>query len=84
MQEAYPTPAAPVPTSVDMLVPATRPPGGRELELLLALSLPPEDVVPMLAIDGGFAPAPQPAAPSATPAKTARSFILNAASRRRS
>ena len=69
MQAVYLTPAAPVPTCVDILAPNPPTPGGNTLELLLGLPLL-EGVVPRLATDGGYAPSPQPAASSATPART--------------
>jgi hypothetical protein len=74
MQTAYLTPAAPVPTCVDMLPPATRPPGGTERELLVALLLL-EGVVPRLATDGDFAPLPQPAASSDSARRTAKPAV---------
>ena len=71
MQAVNLTPAAPVPTCVDMLAPTGRPPGGNELELPLALLPLLEGVVPRLATDGDFAAAPQPAASSARVASPA-------------
>ncbi len=60
MQAVYLTPAAPVPTSVDMLPPNPPAPGGNnKVELLLAPLL--EGVVARLATDGVFGPPPQPA-----------------------
>ncbi len=83
MQPAYVTPVAPVPTCVDMLDPAGRPPpSGPEPELLLALSLLLrllEGVVPRLATEGDF----ELSHPSATtarvasPATTAHARTLN-------
>jgi hypothetical protein len=58
MQAANLTPAAPLPTCVEMLPPAERPPGGIQRDPLLALALVPvlEDVVSRLATDGDFEP----------------------------
>jgi hypothetical protein len=72
MQAVYLTPAA-VPTCLEMLAPIPAPLGGsaNALELLLAPLL--EVVVSRLAIDGDFAPPPQPTASNATPARAAKS-----------